>query len=36
MGRTTPDHAGWALGYQRPSHGHTWEWREVNCHPTPI
>jgi hypothetical protein len=35
-GRTKPDHAGWALGYQRPTTGHTWEWRGVNCHPTPI
>lgn len=37
MGRTVPDAAGWALGYERPRQGHIWIWREgVNCHPTPL
>ena len=35
MGRTVPDAAGWALGYQRPTSGSIWIWRGVNCHPTP-
>lgn len=36
MGRTVPDAAGWALGYQRPAHGHIWIWQGTNCHPQPI
>lgn len=36
MGRTVPDAAGWALGYERPRQGHIWIWRAVNCHPTPL